>query len=179
MNHEPAGYEGDADVGFLVCFCFVWAMAIGQAVGLYFFGNGGPNRDIYYLEVMHCFARVCAPLTQTPSLTHHRAPLSHTYTHTTHAPLFPSTSTHVHVRRIGAKAAVSMLVNFRQKRNPPLDGCARSQLLNIFTSADRFVFIILSSELLFSLRYPYRYCTRARPRFLSSPPDSPSAVRVF
>ncbi len=42
----------------------------------------------------------------------------------------------------GLRFKRSKLVNFRQKiPPPPNEGCARSQLLNIFTSADRFVFI--------------------------------------
>jgi hypothetical protein len=93
-------------------------------------------------------------------------------------PSLPSTSTHVHVRSIGARPAGSMLVNFRQD-DPPSKGCARSQLLNIFTSADRFVFIIYHRSCPFPLRYAYTYCTVPLPVVPSSPPDSPSAVRVF
>lgn len=99
------------------------------------------------------------PPEPNPSLPH--TSLTHTYTHTTHAPRLPSIHTNDHARKIGARAAVSMLVNFRQRRPLPLDGCVRSQLLNIFTSADRFVFIIyhrswpiLSSPLLFFWQVP-------------------------
>ena len=85
-------------------------------------------------------------------------------------PSLPSTSTHVHVRSIGARPAGSMLVNFRQD-DTPSKGCARSQLLNIFTSADRFVFIIYHRSCSFSLRYAYTYCTPTR-RLLFSPGQS-------
>ena len=129
---------------------------IGRPVGLYFFGNGRPNRDIYYLEVMHCF--FCAPPTHTPSLAQPSCTsLSHLHARNPRPLLFLSTSTHVHVRRNGARTAVSMLVNFRQNETPPRWMCPKSAVKHFhFCRSLRFYLYHLSSELLFSLRYPYR-----------------------
>jgi hypothetical protein len=64
----------------------------------------------------------------------------------------------------------------RTWNDPPSKGCARSQLLNIFTSADRFVFIIYHRSCSFSLRYAYPYCN-PHPSFPLLP-RTVSAVRV-
>lgn len=80
------------------------------------------------------FVTCLRTLILTPSLT--PTPITH------HPSPPPSSRSRRGESEPGLRFKRSKLVNFRQKiPPPPNEGCARSQLLNIFTSADRFVFI--------------------------------------
>ena len=118
---------------------------------------------------MPCFVRVCAP--SLPQYIVVPLSLSHLHAHNPR-PRLPSTNTHDHARRIGARAAVSTLVNFRQNDPPRRRTCPKSAVKH-FHFCRSLRFYHLSSELALFLAVCISYC----PLFCRIPPLSPGQSR--